>query len=351
MREPLKSQTFSRRRFLKQGAGSAAILGALGVGVIVSRRIATRRNSGTASAQPNPFAYDLSHLAKTDPNLIHYQQTGSFPCPHDEPRKIALGPQDHRCVAASNYVSVLDHDGGVLFEVALSAPARALTVANDGFLYVSLRDHIEVFDSKGLRRAAWDSPGRRTWFTGLAVSESELFAADAGHRVVLRYDRTGKLVGRIGDRNGERNISGFIVPSPYFAVALARDGLLRITNPGRHRVEVYTIDGEFEFAWGKTSTAIDGFCGCCNPISLALLPDGRTVTCEKGLPRVKIFAPDGTFESVVAGPEAFPEHVKISRDATDGTIEGIDAAVDSLGRICILDPVAREVRIMVKKAG
>ncbi|MBI4657965.1 MAG: hypothetical protein HY735_03795 [Verrucomicrobia bacterium] len=350
MSELQRTRSLSRRRFLSAGARGAAALGAIGVGAALSSHVYQRAKSGARSTASNPFAYDLSHLPKTDPNLIHYEQVGGFQCPHEEPRRIACGLESLLFLAASNYVSALDPNGGILFEIALSAPPRALAASGDGLVYVSLRDHIEIFDRKGQRRAAWESPGARTWLSGLTVSDNEVFAADAGHRVVLRYDRAGKLLGRIGERNAERDIPGFIVPSPFFDLELARDGLLRITNPGRHRVEAYTPEGDFEFAWGRASSAIEGFCGCCNPIHLALLPDGRSITCEKGLPRVKVYAPDGTFESVVRGPESFPEYAKSSaKDDADGAFGGLDATVDANGRIYILDPVAGEVGIMVKK--
>jgi len=157
------------------------------------------------------------------------------------------------------------------------------------------------------------------------------------------------LVKRIGEKNKERNIPGFIVPSPFFAVTLAKDGLLRVTNPGRHRVEVYTFDGDFEQAWGKPGAAIENFCGCCNPIHLAMLADGRAVTLEKGIPRVKVYTADGTFESVVAGAELFAENTKVC-GPNDCTVGGLAAAVDADGRIYILDFVANNVRVMERKA-
>ena len=67
---------------------------------------------------------------------------------------------------------------------------------SDGAVYAGLRDHIEVFDRKGQRTATWETPGKKVWFTGLAVSDQEVFAADAANRVVLRYDKSGKLAGR-----------------------------------------------------------------------------------------------------------------------------------------------------------
>jgi hypothetical protein len=85
---------------------------------------------------------------------------------------------------------------------------------------------------------------------------------------------------------------------------------------------------------------VEGFCGCCNPTHMAILPDGSFVTSEKGLPRVKIHAQSGELKAVVAAPDSFAEHTV-----------GLDLAVDSAGRILVLDPVARAVRIFSEKAG
>jgi hypothetical protein len=261
------------------------------------------------------------------------------------------GPtRDSNPVLAGHYVTAVDGGGTPTVEFALAGAARCVAVAPDGWVYVGLRDHLEVFSPQGRRVASWESPGPRTWFTGLASGQTEVFAADAGHRVVLRYDRAGKCVGRIGEKDPARQVPGFIVPSPFFDVKLHRDGLLRVTNPGRHRVEAYTPAGDFEFAWGKASAAIDGFCGCCNPISLALLPDGRFVTAEKGLPRVKVYDAQGGLESVVAGVESFPESLRLSAGAQADTLGGaLDVAVDSLGRVYILDAATATVRILKPK--
>ena len=351
MSEFQTDRSLNRRKFLKRGLQGAAVVAAGGTVAAVATRQGFRKRANDTAPKANPFAYRVDHLSHTDPQLIHYEQVASFRSPRAEPRHIAVGPDGACHLAAGNYVSVLKADGAIRSEIALAAPARCLAITANEELYVGFRDHIETFDPKGQRRASWDPPGQRTWFTGLAVGRKELFAADAGNRVVLRYDRSGKLLGRLGEKILERHVPGFIVPSPFFDLELAPDGLLRVANPGRHQVEAYTAHGDFEFAWGKTSAAIDGFCGCCNPINLALLPDGRLVTCEKGLPRVKVYSADGKFESVVAGPESFAENAKVcSEDDADCTRGGLDAAVDSHGRIYILDPVAGDVRIMTRKA-
>ena len=344
-----RNPAMTRRDFLKETAGGAGLL-AVGGGAFAASLQLTR--GASAGKDANPFAYDVERLRRTDPKLIHYEQVGRFACPYPIARRIAIGPEDRVYIAAGSHVSVLDRDGVRVSEIGLGTAVGCVAVAGDGTIYAGLRDHVEVFDPKGKRLATWDSPGKRTWLTGLATAGSDVFAADSGNRAVRRYDKSGKLAGRIGDKDKKRNIPGLVLPSPYLDVKVGHDGLLRVNNTGRHRVEAYTADGDLEFSWGKPSNAIEGFCGCCNPVSLALLPDGRCVTCEKGLPRVKVYSPEGAFESVVAGPESFPDNVTATfvKAAEDGRLGGLAAAVDSQQRVYILDLVTGEVRVMKRKA-
>lgn len=344
MNEQHAERNVSRRGFLKRGARTAGALAAAGAGLDIFEQLAVAANEKNS----NPFPYDTGRFLKTDPKLIAYEETARFKCPRGEAHRIARGVDDQFLITAGNYVSILGGDGALQSEIALGGPAQCVAVAKDGTIYVSARNHIEVFDAKGRRTAAWEPIAKRPWVTGLAVAENDVFAADSGNRVVWRYDRSGKVVGRIGAKDKERNIPGFVVPSPYLDVALHRDGLLRVNNPGSHLVEAYTFDGDRELAWGRYSAAIDGFCGCCNPIALDTLPDGRIVTCEKGIPRVKVYANDGAFECVVAGAESFPENVK-ANEGGEALRGALDATVDSRGRVCILDPVSATVRIMARK--
>jgi len=79
-------------------------------------------------------------------------------------------------------------------------------------------------------------------------------------------------------------------------------------------------------SWGISSPGIEGFSGCCNPAKFTVLPDGRFLTSEKGLVRIKIYSAFGELESVVVPPEKFN---------ADGNAP--DLAVDERGNIMVLD--------------
>jgi hypothetical protein len=301
----------------------------------------------TAASKPNPWSYDDSIYRRTDPKLIRYQETSRFHIDRS-PRCLCLSTDARVLVSAGNYVMEYTAAGAQISEFALEGEVQCLAATAGGTLYIGLRDHIEVYDRKSKRCATWAAAGKRAYFTSVAASENDVFVADAGSREVLHYDPAGKLKGKIGEKNEQQKSPGFIVPSPFFDVEIAPDGLLRVTNPGRHQVEVYTFDGDLEFSWGKPGAAIENFCGCCNPIATIPLKDGRTVTLEKGIPRVKVYSQQGVFESVVAGAESFQENAKVC-GPNDCTLGGLDGAVDAGGRVYILDLVARNVRIMEEK--
>lgn len=328
----------SRREFVGTLARSAVALGA-------AQGLAT----AAETTRSNPLAYDVGRFTRTDPALVGWAEEARRNVGAKGARRLAIGPGDVVHVAAGNQILRWSSQG-TLPTLELDAPVTCLGFAPDGALLAGTRARVVQFDAAGKHLLLTESEHARSWFSGLAVSNDHLWIADSGQRVIWQHDRTGKRLGQLGTRQPDRNVPGFVVPSPFLDVRLHPDGLLRVNNPGRHRMEAYTLNGDFELAWGKPTAAIAGFCGCCNPIALALLPDGRIVTAEKGLPRVKVHAADGTLESVVAGTETFPEQHRLAAKGEEGARAGLDVAVDSAGRIHILDRVTGDVRVMRPKA-
>jgi hypothetical protein len=89
--------------------------------------------------------------------------------------------------------------------------------------------------------------------------------------------------------------------------------------------------------------AVEGFCGCCNPVYFTRRPDGKFVTSEKGLNRIKIYDAKGKFEGVVAGPETLVKDLDLAKKAcADCQVGfGFDVACDSTGRVLALDPATK----------
>jgi hypothetical protein len=341
MSSVFRNRLLTRRGFLDRALHRATLTGATGMLTGLGLRQAQGRG------ETNPWAYDVSRYMSTDPSLVHYREFSTFKSPGSDPRCLALDESSQLWIASGRNLIEVSGEGAVQSEFSAPGEVRSLAAGGE-HLYVALRDQVVVFDRKGVQRALWPALGGKAYFTGIAAGEDDVFVADAGNRIVHRFDSSGKPVNRIGARDKARDIPGFIVPSPFFSVALGRDGLLRVTNPGRHRVELYTPEGDLELAWGRPGAAIQNFCGCCNPIDLALLPDGRTVTFEKGIPRVKVHAATGEFESVVAGPETFAENARVC-GPNDCTLGGMDGGVDERGRILILDFVTGKVRRMERR--
>ena len=341
-----------RREFIRAGLRGAGLVG-LGsaAGLVAGRYLTEPEPVRPRGVVPGPG--DPRDFSVVDPALIQYREAGRIEPGFQFLRAVAAGPDDHVYVAGDRGIQVFDRNGDPHARIALSQAPRCLTATEDSRLYVGLRDQVQVFDASGKQELAWSMPG--ALLTCIAVSKDDVFAADAAHRQIWRHSTGGRFIRHLGKKDPARNVPGFVVPSPYFDLAVAPDGLLRVANPGRHRVEAYTFDGDFELAWGQASMQIEGFCGCCNPINFALRPDGKVVTSEKGLPRIKIHAADGSFVGMVAGPELFAENEQgccgsgeVSAPPDDGVTcqsGGIDVAVDSRGRVLAMDPIAGLVRI------
>ncbi|HGJ64645.1 TPA: hypothetical protein ENS27_04565 [bacterium] len=287
----------------------------------------------------NAFIYDINELTKTDPNLIKYKEINKIKTELQNPTGIATDSNDRIYVSGDKSIKIFDNQGNIESEIKLTDYPKCLAVADDGNIYVGMKEHLEIYNQSGSRIAKWESLGTNALITSVDANKDNVFVADAIGKKVLIYDLSG---------NQKNSIGKFIIPSPYFDLDVALDGLLWIVNPGPHKLEAYTLDGNMQLSWGETSIGIKGFSGCCNPVSFAILPDGRFVTAEKGVPRVKVYSNTGVFESVVAGAEAFKDTVGVyNPDDTKDTRKALDVAVDSIGRILILDPIEKTVRIFI----
>jgi sugar lactone lactonase YvrE len=236
----------------------------------------------------------------------------------------ALGDGDVRVFAAN---------GGVTRAWRAPEQAACLTVAPDGRVLVGLPGRVEIYNATGTRVGGFAAgqDGKPADITAVKVFRDAILVADASARLVRRYDANGVELGLIGNRH---KTGSFMLPNRSLDFDVDAAGTVYATDTGRHQVTSWALDGTPVAAFGKFGMARpEDFVGCCNPVNLAVAPDGCVVTGEKAVARVKVFGPDRALLAVI-GPEHF-----------DPMCTHIHLAVDSSGRIVAADPVRRTITI------
>ena len=284
-------------------------------------------------SEPGPaYKLDLKPFTKVDDKDVAFRQTARFSLNVEEPSALAVAENGAVYVAGKGAVLLLDGEGRETARYAVQGTPDAMAVTPDGKLLLGMRNHVQVLDAAGKPLAAWKDLGERAYITSIAADEKNVYVADAGNRVVLRYDYGGNVLNEMGQRDPKREFEGFVVPSPYFDVVFDQSGLLWVVNPGRHGLENHRPTGELVSSWYKPGMDLVGFCGCCNPTHIAFRSDGSVVTAEKGINRVKVYAPDNSLIGVVARPDDLPA----TSDENDSHSPVKDLAVDKKDRILIL---------------
>jgi len=287
--------------------------------------------------------YDPAVAVVEDP-LMQWRELGEINTGLQSVRGVAIRPDGAYVVAGDQKVRVLTKEGGTTLDIPLASRPQAVAVDADGTFFVGLKDHVEVFSADGKAAGVWATMGADAVITCVTASADHVYVANATVRVVAEYDKTGKLLRELAKEDESKHARGLVVPSAHLDVAPASDGTIWIANPGRHSLEAYDATGTMIRMWGEEGTSVQAFPGCCNPTDFALFPDGSFVTAEKGTPRVKVYTKDGKLDSVVVGPESF------AMDKMEGaTALALDVAVDHKGRVIVLDPVKRVVRIYQRK--
>jgi hypothetical protein len=295
-------------------------------------------SGGSDAEKPNPFEYNIEHFKQNDPALNHYTEKQKIAVNLENLTALAIGPEDNIYVAGDNVYLSVDGNGNILRSVNCGQSARCISIDLNNDVFLGMTDHVRVYDQEGVEKARWKSPDKNPLFTSIKVTSEAVYVADAGNFIVWKYDKSGKILSGIGQKDEQKDIPGFVIPSPYFDLAVDPDGFLWVVNPGRLSLENYTTSGELRSSWGTPGMNVEEFCGCCNPSHFAIQNDGSFITGEKGIVRVKVYNRAGKLVSVVAGPDQFDE----------GTV-GIDLAADSKNRIYVLDPMRKMVRVFEKK--
>lgn len=326
----------SRRDFIT-GAGAIAGIGA------ASLSGAEKKDDSLPAVSQS--AYDVQKLGKVDPKWLKYEEISNFPL-NETPLRIEITREGIIRIATEKKIVDLNSTGKIETQYQLSETPKSFRTGGDGKIYTGYKGFIDVLDKNGKQLSRWNSFPKTAWFSAIEEIGDYVFLADCGNRIVYKCKKDGSIVAKFGESSTGKTKGQFIVPSPYFDLEGGKDGLLWIANPGKRMIEAYTTDGELVKSWGKSSFGVDGFCGCCNPSYFTISSDGKFITSEKGLFRIKVYSPDGELEGVVGGMETFPDYYKnIIPD-----ISPMDVAVDEDGKIYVADIIGKRVRIFKRKA-
>jgi len=308
--------------------------------VTTAPRTTTHNRGETADLRVSDYDARIEALSHVDEALILYRETATITPPGlDTLTAVAVDGADRIYAGGGRRVVVMSSDGAPIRTLDVEGEVSCLAVDAEGWLFVGLGATIQAFDPDGAPVAQFQGLGPDAIITSLAVVGERVFAADAGGRRVLRFSRDGVLELTINGRHEPSDRVGFVIPSGAFDITAGQGQTVWIVNPGRLRLEEYTVNGERIRTWEeRPGMGVEDFCGCCNPTHIARLRDGSIVTSEKGLARIKVYTARGRFVGVVAAPAQF-----------DGHDAGLDLAVDAHDRILAVDSIRGQIRVFERR--
>jgi hypothetical protein len=220
-------------------------------------------------------------------------------------------------VGGDSWVGCYNNELNLVWNLITPKPVTSLSISGDS-LFASTQETIIILSLKGEIKGEWGPFDNNTIITSVTANKAFVAFADAGNKIVCVLKKNGDMKSIIGKSN-----EPFIVPSPYFDVALTADNSLYIANTGNRRIEKRTIGGELLGYFGQPGTDPDAFCGCCNPAHFVVTGDGF-VTAEKGINRIKVLNADGKFREFVSSENKFLASIPL--DLAYADVETIYAA-------------------------
>jgi hypothetical protein len=226
-------------------------------------------------------------------------------------RAVTVSPTGDIYLGGDSFVSC--YDKNLMLKWNLTTTGSVSSLSNFGdTIFASTMELILVINSKGVVKDEWGPFEDNGIITCVASNRSNVAFADAGNKMIFILDKKGRVKKLIGQNDGQ-----FVIPSPYFDVALGSDNTLYVANTGHRRVEKRTIEGELKSYFGEPGTSPGAFCGCCNPAHFIIVPGGF-VTAEKGINRIKILNTAGEFVEYVSSKNRFVASVPLDLASSDG---------------------------------
>jgi hypothetical protein len=251
-------------------------------------------------------------------------------------RGVTVDAEDRLLAVGDSEVKIFDSSGQLESRWSTSQPGFSVAVGQNG-VYVGQEGQLEIYELSGKLLDTWRDPERLGRVTAIGLLQDHVLIADSADRCIRRYDDRGQFLNDIGKDN---RMKGFLIPNGAVDFALDSHGIIHAANPGKHRVERYTPEGELLGHFGRWDYQNpQGFPGCCNPTNVTVSDLGLVYVTEKAGPRAKVYDAEGELLAVIAA------------DVFDLNCKNMDLAVDSEGRVYIVDTVRLQIHVFVRENG
>jgi hypothetical protein len=279
-----------------------------------SRPAGTERKSGTASGIDSlPEKWKIS---------------GELPVMEGSLKAVAVSPAGNIFAGGDSFVACYTKDLQMIWRLKTPSPVTALSNYGDS-VFASTVEMILVISKDGKLKDEWGPFEDKSFITSVASNRSRVVYADAGNKMVVILDKQGRVQKIIGQNNGD-----FILPSPYFDVALDENNNFFVANTGHRRIETRSPEGRLLSMFGEPGMAPGAFCGCCNPAHFIVTSEGF-ITSEKGINRIKILGKAGEFVEFISSRNKFVPSIPLDLASADG--KTVYAANPSDSRIYIFN--------------
>jgi sugar lactone lactonase YvrE len=249
---------------------------------------------------------------------------------------ITVDSKERLYAVGDSEVKVFESSGEFLRSWQTGLPGFSVAVSEQA-VYVGQEGQLEIFDLSGKLLDTWQDPSLLGRVTAVQVVGEYLLVADSQDRCIRRFDRQGACLNSIGKEN---RMKGFNIPNGALDFSVDEHSIIHACNPGKHRVERYSLEGELLGHIGRfDGRDPQGFPGCCNPTNVAVSGQGLIYVTEKAGPRAKVLANSGNLLAVIA------------TDVFDPNCKNMDITVDSGGRVYVADTVRLEINVFGPEDG
>lgn len=182
-------------------------------------------------------------------------------------------------------------------EGAITRPMDVVTDCQGRILVVDNLDRVLIFDSEGNFLKSFGERGKREGQfrdpSAIAVDDRcRIFVADSGNNRVQVFDSEGNYLYEFGEKPPRRGEPGPGQLARPIAMTV-HDGLVYVVDIDAHRVHVFTVEGEFQRAFGRLGTG-DGELNY--PVGIGFDQEDYLYIVNALNFRIEVFAPDGEWE-------------------------------------------------------